>query len=54
MLFGESQKINSIKNQEDIIIKIEDTIKTINIINLNLIIKRAIQEVLDKKIINCA
>ena len=30
----------------------EDIIKTSNIINLNLIIKRVIQEILDKKIIS--
>ena len=45
-------KINSTRDLEDIMARAEDIIKTSNIINLNLIIKRAIQEILDKKILS--
>ena len=41
-------KTNKLKNQEDIIIKIEDTIKTTNSISTNLITKRALLGILDK------
>ena len=46
------KKINLIRDLKDIMARTEDIIKTSNIINLNLIIKRAIQEILDKKIIS--
>ena len=46
------KKINLIRGLEDIMVRTEDTIKTSNIINLNPIIKRAIQEILGKKIIS--
>ena len=46
------KKINSTRGLKDIMARAEDIIKTSNIINLNLIIKRAIQEIQGKKIIS--
>ena len=53
MIFGKNKEEDKLtRGLKDIMARTEDIIKTSNIINLNLIIKRAIQEILDKKIIS--
>ena len=47
-----ANKRNKTKDLKGTIIKTNGIIKTLNIINLNLITKRAIQETPDKKIIS--